>query len=272
MDIPKYLQILWSAKWLLLVGLVVSVIAAVLAGYRLDSGGLVPRADSSYQASTTVLVSSPDQSIYQAEVPGQTVQQGSTAPQSRDLTQTAVVYAYIIAGSTVRDAVQAKIGALRPSDSITAVRRTTQPGGDEKSPGRFSLPILDVVGTSDSPARAERISREANTAFRSYVAAQQNASSIPAGSRVQLETIDEGSAIENTGSNSAIPLVVTGLGVFLLFIALAFILHNIRTSRRRRTGALRVVAHARSTEHEEPRYLDPHDDPALERQLTPDRF
>lgn len=237
MDVPKYLQILWSSKWLLLVGLVVAVAAGFLVGYRVGPQGVQPRAASTYQAATTVLVSSPDQSIYEAEVPGQTIKEGTTAPQSRDLTQTAVVYAYIVSGSAVRDAVERRMGALEPGETISAVRRTTQPGGDEKSPGRFSLPIIDVMGTSSDPARAERISRDATTAFQDYVSRQQSASGIASDARVRLETIDEGDAVVQDGSNSSIPLVVTGVGVFLLFVVLALILYNVRAARaaRRRT-------------------------------------
>ena len=234
MEVPKYLQILWSYKWLLLVGLVVAVIAAFLAGYTWRDGAIESRATSTYSASTTVLVGSDNQPLYQAEIPGQPIQEGTTAPVQQDLTSTAVVYAYLISGTEIQSAVEEIIGEFSDEETVTAVRRTTQPGGNEQFPGRLSLPILDVVGVSPDPSRAEDISRTANTVFQSYVVAEQDASSLAPEQRVQLTTINESDAIEGEGSNPAIPIVVTGLGVFLVFVALAFLLYNAKLARQKR--------------------------------------
>ncbi|QEO10256.1 hypothetical protein [Protaetiibacter larvae] len=233
MDIPKYLQILWSSKWLLLVGLVVAVIAAFAAGYTISDGHLQSRTLPVYRATSTVLVGSASQPIFGSEIPGQTVAEGTTAPQARDLTQTAVVYAYIVAGSEIRAQVEEKIGALASTESISAVRRTTQPGGDEQNPGRFSLPILDIAGFSTNPSRAEEISRTANDVFQQYVADEQSDAAIPVDSRVQLSTIDEAAAVNVSKSSSILPLMATGLAVFLAFVIAAFARWNVRENRAR---------------------------------------
>ncbi|AYF98923.1 YveK family protein [Protaetiibacter intestinalis] len=234
MDIPKYLHILWSQKWLLLIGLVTAVVAGLFAGYTIVDGTLVSRVVPSYRAATTVLVGSASQPIFQAETP---VVDGSAAPQSRDLTQTAVVYAYVVAGDQIRAAVEAEIGPLGDGETITAVRRTTQPSGDESSPGRFSLPILDVIGTAEGAERAELISRTATDAFQDYVTAEQDAADIDTASRVQLTTLDQRAAEDVTKSGSMLPVVVTGLGVLAAFIVAAFVVWNVRESRSRRRAA-----------------------------------
>jgi len=231
MDIPQYLRILWAQKWLLLVGLVVAAIAGMFAGYTITDGTLTSRVTPSYRAASTVLVGSASQPIFQAETP---VTEGTALPQTRDLTQTAVVYAYLFAGEEIRADVEAQLGPLRDGESITAVRRTTQPGGDESSPGRFSLPILDVIGTAASASRAEEISRTATAAFESYVEKEQDASGIDAGARVQLTTLDSRPAEDVTKSGSMLPLIVTGLAVFLAFVIAAFVVWNVQTGRARR--------------------------------------
>lgn len=231
MDIPKYLHILWSQKWLLSVGIVASVIGGIFAGYTIVDGALVSRVAPSYRAASTVLVGSASQPIFQAET---SVQDGTTTAQVRDLTQTAVVYAYLVAGAQIREQVEEQIGSLREGESITAVRRTTQPSGDEASPGRFSLPILDVIGTAETPSRAEDISRTATRAFHDFVADEQDAAQIDDAARVQLTTLDERVAVDITKSGSMLPVVVTGLGVFLAFLVAAFAVWNIQESRARR--------------------------------------
>ena len=233
MDVPQYLRILWFSKWLLFAGLIVAVAAALFTGYGYENGGIVPRTAPTYQAATTVLVGSASQPLFQSEIPGQAVADGETAPQARDLTQTAVVYAYLVSGSEIRSRVEEKIGAFDSTESITAVRRTTQPGGDEANPGRFSLPILDIGGISSSPTRAEEISRTANEVFQAYVLAEQTEARIPADARVELATIDEAAAVDVSKSSSLLPLVATGLGVFLVFMVAAFVRWNVRESRAR---------------------------------------
>ncbi|CAN5276053.1 hypothetical protein BH11ACT2_BH11ACT2_17030 [soil metagenome] len=260
MDIPKYLLVMWSYKWLLLVGLVLAIVAGLLAAFTLVDGRIESRAAHSYTAGATVLVSSPTQPLYQAEVPGQTIKQGETAATPRDLTSSAVIYAYLISGTATQEAVEAKIGKLADDETITAVQRTTQPSGSEAFPGRLTLPILEVVGASSSPARAELIARTANEVFQQAVVQQQDAEKLAASDRVILTTIDSPVAVEDQGSNPAIPVLVTAIGVFLAFIALTFVLYNVRLNRAKRTAKKgQPAAHsdefdaldAADTEHDE---------------------
>jgi hypothetical protein len=234
MDVPQYLQILWSYKWLLAFGLVVAVAAALLAGFTIKDGAIESRATVNYTAATTVLVGSQNQPLYQSEIPGQPVQVGVTPPVKLDLVNTAVVYAYLISGGQTQSAVEEIVGPLADDESITAVRRTTQPGGNEAFPGRLALPILSIVGISTDPKRAEEISQAANQVFQEYVKGQQDAAQLPPEQRVELTTIKESAAVAAEGSNPAIPIVVTGVGVFLIFIARAFVLYNAKMARQRR--------------------------------------
>ncbi|WP_127792794.1 hypothetical protein [Agromyces sp. LHK192] len=240
MDVPKYLQTLWSARWLLVVGLVVAVLAALVAGFTIKDGAITSRAEQTYTAATTVLVGSENNPLFQASVPGETIEEGTTAPTEQDLSSTAVVYAYLVTGSEISERVQAEVGEFADDESLTAVRRTTQPAGDESFPGRLSLPILDIVGVSSDPARAEEISRTANDLFQDYVLEEQEEAGIPEDNRVELTTVKEGDAVAEPGSNPAIPILVTGLGVFLLFVALAFVLDAMKRSRRRRRDRART--------------------------------
>ncbi len=237
METPKYLVILWQSKWLLLVGLVVAVIGGLLAGFTIVNGQLVPRAEQSYTAGTTVIVSSKTQPMYQAVVPGQKLVEGQTLATDVDLASKAILYAYMVSGLDMRKGVESQIGALSDTESLTALRRTTQPSGDENFPGRYSLPIIDVVGASTDPKRAEGISRTATTLFIASVVAQQEAQAIPEDERVLLAVLDESPAVAVQGSNPLIPVVVAGLGIFLLFVAAAFIIAGAKSSRAKRAAA-----------------------------------
>lgn len=244
MDLPVYLRVLWLYKWLLVIGLIVAIVAGFAAGFTIKDGALESRAEKTYTASATVLVTSKSNPLFQAEIPGQALTEGVTAPTPVDISQTTVVYAYLVSGSEIRTAVEAELGPLSDVENISALRRTTQPTGDEQFPGRLTLPVLNVIGTAATPARAEEISVAANAAFQAYVAAQQDAQAVEETNRIQLTTLTENTAVEGANSNPLIPVVITAVGVFLVFIALAFVLYNIKLSqeksgasgRKRRAG------------------------------------
>jgi hypothetical protein len=235
METPKYLQTLWSYKWLLAFGLIVAIVAAFFAGFSITNGQVESRAVKTFSAGTTVLVTSPTDTLYQAQVPGQPVDPTVTPPQQLDLAGAAQIYAYIVAGQTIEDQVVAEVGTLdEDTESITAIRRTTQPAGDERFPGSLKLPVLEVVGTASTEQRAEDISAAATDAFLAYVTAEQEAKQIAPETRVQLEVLARGAAVEGDTSNPAIPIVITGVAVFLGFVALALILGGIRSGREQR--------------------------------------
>ena len=129
MSVPLYLRVLWSYKWLLAVGLVVAVLAAMVAGYTVKDGEVVSRVESTYQSETTVLLGGGPQSVFQDVRPGQTLQEGTTAAQQQDLTNTAVIYAYLVSGSEIRGQVEAAIGGFNEGEELSGLRRTTQPSG-----------------------------------------------------------------------------------------------------------------------------------------------
>lgn len=240
METPKYLQTLWSYKWLLAFGLIVGIVAAFFAGFSITNGQIESRAVKTFSAGTTVLVTSPTDTLYQAQVPGQPVDPTITAPQQLDLAGAAQIYAYIVAGQTIEDQVVAEVGSLdEETESITAIRRTTQPAGDERFPGSLKLPVLEVVGTAATEQRAEDISAAATDAFLAYVLAEQDDQQIAPENRVQLEVLARGAAVEGDSSNPAIPIVITGVAVFLGFVALALILGGIRSGHERRQARAR---------------------------------
>lgn len=237
MDVPNYLRILWKSKWLLVVGALVAAAAAFLAGFQIVEGRVVPRTATAYTAETTLLVSSQADNMFQAVIPGQQLVEGQTQPETVDLASKAILYAYVISGLEMRSAVETQVGAFSDTDALSAVRRTTQPGGDEAFPGRYTLPILSVVGASLDPARAETIAQTAADLFTEQIVAEQDAAALPVPDRVVVSVLDRSEATEVEGSNPAIPVAITFVGVFLLSVAAAFIVAGSRSKRAKRDAA-----------------------------------
>ncbi len=239
MDLPLYGKALWTYKWLLLVGVVAAVAAALFSGYRIQDGHLQSRSAASYSANTTVLLTN-ENSIFRAVEPGQAVQTGLSAPQQTDLGRVAQIYAYYATGDQIRADVQARIGALGSGDDLTALQRTAPPGADISTTGRDNLPVLTIIGKASSAARAQLISRQATASFEAYVTQRQDVAKIPAAQRIGLTVLSQQTAVAAKSSNPLVGVVVVGAGVLLIFVVVIFGLFNIR--RRRAENAAAATA------------------------------
>jgi len=244
-ETPRYLQLLGRQKVLLIVGLVVAIAAGLIAGFTLKDGAVAPRVDRTYTAMTTVYLSGPQPYVYQIEIPAQgepiteaTDQQVIVRPtQEIDLTDSAVILAYLASSNQTVDMVEAQLGPLADGEGVTAVSRTTQPAGDERFPGRMSLPLIGIVGTATSPERAEEISTAATEAFEEIVLTQQDELAVPEDVRLNLDVLTAAVSDEGEGSNPLIPVVVTTFAVFLLFLGIALLVGVMQDRRRAKRDA-----------------------------------
>ncbi|MTD15838.1 hypothetical protein GIS00_18035 [Nakamurella sp. YIM 132087] len=231
MDIALYGRALWTYKWLLVVGVVVAAAAAFLVGFKIQDGKVVSRSEGLYTASTYVLIGGNNGQLFLNQVPGEAVPDGSSAPRDVDLAGLAPTYAYYVSSDVIRKAVEDQVGAFGEDEALTAIARTNMPGSPDDTGGRFSLPVLSIIGQAPTAARAQDISRAANEAFQTFVAQQQDQNGTPAEQRTTLVTLNQNEAQPVETSNPLLGVVVTGIGVLAAFIALIFVLFNVRTRR-----------------------------------------
>ncbi|MBT2534470.1 hypothetical protein J7E83_20525 [Arthrobacter sp. ISL-48] len=230
MDMSRIFRVLWESKWLAVTGVIVAVLVALAAGFRVEEGSLKPRAERSFTASTQVMLSGAGIPLYQAQAADPALE-GGAAPREQNLSTAAVMFAYIISGSTLHDEVTKQAGPLTNDETINAVQRTTQPSGSEEFPGRLNLPIVEIHGTAATPERAVQLAQTTTEAFHSYVLEQQESAKLAPDARVVLADIRGAAVTENDVSSVAAPLIAVGGGTFLAFIALIFILDNKRRTR-----------------------------------------
>lgn len=236
MNLTNMFRVIGRHKALMVFGILIAVAAALFTAFKVEtgslweSGTLEPRSQIEYRASTQLLVSDPV-SVFSSRNAPQVEPDGSAPASSRDLSSLTVVYAYLASSDEMLAEVEQQVGPLGPDEALTAQQRTTQPTS-ETNTGTYRLPILDIMGTSSDPARAEEISRTAAALFQDYAAAQQDAAEVALTSRVQLPVIDERDAVPIDGTNPALPVIAVALGVFLGFLALIFAVDNVQVGRR----------------------------------------
>lgn len=236
MNLTNVFRVIGRHKALMVLGILIAVAAALFTAFKVEtgslweSGTLEPRTQIEYRASTHILVSDPV-SVFSSRNATQVVPDGATAATARDLASLTVVYAYLASSDELLAQVEEQVGPLGQDEALTAQQRTTQPTVQSNT-GTYRLPILDIMGTSSNPERAEEISRAAATLFQQFATAQQDAAGVPPENRVQLPVIDEREALPVDGTNPALPVVAVALGVFLGFLALIFAVDNAQAGRR----------------------------------------
>ncbi|WP_297082386.1 hypothetical protein [uncultured Demequina sp.] len=253
MEQPTYVRRLIEQKYVLAVGVLVALIAGFFAGFAIVDGEVVSRATKTFTASSKVLLTAPSPELYQVEIPEETETipldaDGNPTEQELiirpatplDLSNSAIILAYLASSDQIADAVEAEIGPLGDGESIVAVRRTTQPNGDERFGGRLELPIVEIAGVAESADRAQLISASATDAFEQMVLSEQRELGIAEDIRLVLEELNGPVAVEVEGSNPLIPVVVVGFGVFLVFIAAALIVGAVRDKLRERRAGMAV--------------------------------
>lgn len=235
MDVALFFRTLFRHKILLVLGVLVSLGVALYTGFTLEKGTLEPRAAQDYSASTTIMLGSanPQQSVFSSELPPRPLVEGQTPGDTRNLAGMAVIYAYLVGSDEIRALVEQQIGPLSEHESLSAIQRTTQPDGNERFPGDFELPIIDVMGSAHSAERAEEIATAGAQVFQAYAIGQQDAAAVAPTARVTFTPLRTQEAEVLEGSSPLLPIVAVGFGVFLAFVVLILIVDNIRRGRAR---------------------------------------
>lgn len=283
MEQPTYLKRLLNQKTLLIIGVFVALIAALLAGFTIKDGQIVSRVEQTFTATSNILLSEPDPTLYQTTIPGDTQVIAPVDPNAEqivegpdtpvNLTGSAMLMAYIAQSDAVVDRATTAVGGLQDNEMITAVARTTPPTGTEMFPGRLDLPIVQVVGAAASAERALELATAASTAFSEVVVERQDLEGVPPEIRLTLDVLNEPTVGEPEGSNPAIPIVITFVAVLLVFIAVALIIEAVRARRRAKEATAESPQPSATSDVLKESAADPSDIDVFEREIvgTPSR-
>ncbi len=239
MDLTLVGRALRRNKLLAAVGTLLAICAGFLAGYSIDStGGIEPRTPPVYSGASTVFLSNPGLSIYAAQLGGTTEADPAAVPENVNLASLASIYAWVVTGDAIRERTEAIVGEFGEGESLSAVRRTTQPAGDERFASNNQLPIFDVITTATSAERAVEIAEGATQVFLDYVVEQQEASGIAPERRVDVRVLRQASAVLADGGSSLMSsALVGGVVLFVSFLLIVYRTNAAEVRRRRGTPA-----------------------------------
>jgi hypothetical protein len=241
MDISLFLIVLWRAKRLMIVGVLVGAVLAVLAyGQPSFAGGhptLKPRSAVVWQSEAQLLIG---QSAYP-------YRQSPTEPNG-SLGSLSPIYANLANGSIMQGEIRRQLGT---HGSVKATE-------DVDLAASSFLPFVNFIATAPTGAEATRFAKGAAAIFEAFVTRQQIAQGIPASRRIRLSVVQSGANAKLIeGHKLSIPVLV-----FVAFLMGTVALVLIKENIRRRTAALAHLAPETPSVRSVPAEVETESDPA----------
>jgi hypothetical protein len=227
-DIQLYLRVLWRFRVLVVIGLLLATSLAFLSIVNISfDGGLKfsYRETPPWRSEATLLVTQggfPEgRSIFDEAATSPDITENTYISRFADpsrFERLALLYAHFATSDEVRQRMR-RDGPLNGRIDAEAV-----PAPD----GGSLLPIITVTATSPTPAAAKSLANRTVNAFREFLQEQQQASRIDAEDRVELPVINRPDRAEQVGGQPLLRPAFVFLLVFMISVALAFILENLR--------------------------------------------
>jgi hypothetical protein len=242
MSLARHAAVLWRFRGVVACGVLLGIVLAILASYKVGSGGLTPRGSETWSSESALLVTQP------GFPEGRVVLPTGNEPDAAE------------AGS--RPAAPAKSGKGGKGDDeilfadpnrflFLADFYTQLAGSDEVreripqkharnqiqvslvpgTAGTAVLPIIKLSTTASTGAGAQALNVGMTKALRDELAAEQGANGIPAGERVQLTEFNAPSAPALVSGRSHTASILALLLALIGSVAVAHILAALRPGR-----------------------------------------
>lgn len=234
MDIAAFLRVLWRFRFLVVAGAVLAGLAAFLSIARVDFAGGSPqvsyRAQEQWISSSTVLVTQDGfpwgrailDEVVPLNTPGETP---SYIPRYGDAARysgLAALYAELAKSDEVRRNVLR--GSTEGQSYDAQVVESPESGS--------ALPLIYMIGYGPTPETAVDVANRATNAFRRFLEGEQARNGIPARKRVDVVVTQEAATAQiHEGRSLARPIFLFLL-VSMVFVALSFVLENLKPSSR----------------------------------------
>jgi len=232
MDLDRHLQVLWRFKSIIAVGVILGVLVAALATFKVSLHGVGYRSPEVWTSTSKVLVTQAGfpwgRTVLGASFPGSAATgasaAGAEAPAATFADPTRLSYLSLVyANFLMGDEIRTMLKQIPPGAGIVA-----NPLRDGAASNADALPIIELATSATKPGDAQRLNVDAIAALRRYLDREQTRSATPKEQRVRLDTIaaPAGAALVE-GRKLTAPVAAFLLCVFAA-VALAYVLENLR--------------------------------------------
>jgi hypothetical protein len=238
MDLARHAGVLWRYRWVTAGGILLGIVLAVLASYKVTTGGLEPRGSSTYTSESQLLVTqagfpegrsvlpTPPPSDGLTPQPAENDKELQFADPSRFMTL-ADLYSTLIVSDEARSLIPEKPSASQiiasPLPAVSGVP---------------VLPIIQLTTTADTAAGAQALNTHTADALRELLKDRQAKADISPAQSVQIQTVNAPSPGALTGRPSHAGSI---LALLLCLIGTVAVTHLLEMLRTRREGDLEDV-------------------------------
>jgi hypothetical protein len=238
MDLARHARVLWRYRWVTAGGILLGIVLAVLASYKVTTSGLELRGSSTYTSESQLLVTQAGFPEGRSVLPTPPPTDGLTpqpagndkelqfADPSRFMTL-ADLYSTLIVSDEARSLIPEKPAASQiiasPLPAVSGVP---------------VLPIIQLTTTADTAAGAQALNTHTADALRELLKDRQAKADITPAQSVQIQTVNAPSAGALTGRPSHAGSI---LALLLCLIGTVAVTHLLEMLRTRREGDLEDV-------------------------------
>jgi hypothetical protein len=231
MDLARHAGVLWRYRWVTAGGILLGVVLAVLASYKVTTGGLEPRGSSTYTSESQLLVTqagfpegrsvlpTPPPTDGLTPQPSENDKELQFADPSRFMTL-ADLYSTLIVSDEARSLIPEKPSASQiiasPLPAVSGVP---------------VLPIIELTTTANTAAGAQALNTHTADALRKLLKDRQAKADITPAQSVQIQTVNAPSAGALTGRPSHAGSIIALLLCLIGTVAVTHLLEMLRTRR-----------------------------------------
>ena len=270
-NVAGYAQALRRFWWVLVIGVVVALLAALSARFTINffPPGLEEKEEISWTAESRLLITSADNPHFRSKetilVPrgpgggtGTSEDEGSgtqgqgedpaaeddnlvpfsSAPDLNTIVRNANTYPYVIESDEVADYRRREFGELPGSVTALGVTSVVTANRIELS----EIPIIRLIAVADTPEDAVGLADKTGKAFIGWLGDFQDSNDIPQDDRIVVEQLNTPrGAFASAGPSTTLPVFVF-LAVFAAFCVLAVLLDRLVPTRQPRPAQSDVEA------------------------------
>jgi hypothetical protein len=232
MDLARHARVLWRYRWVTAGGILLGIVLAVLASYKVTTSGLELRGSSTYTSESQLLVTQAGFPEGRSVLPTPPPTDGLTpqpagndkelqfADPSRFMTL-ADLYSTLIVSDEARSLIPEKPAASQiiasPLPAVSGVP---------------VLPIIQLTTTADTAAGAQALNTHTADALRELLKDRQAKADITPAQSVQIQTVNAPSAGALTGRPSHAGSILALLLCLIGTVAVTHLLEMFRTRRQ----------------------------------------
>jgi hypothetical protein len=237
MNLARHASVLWRFRRITFAGVILAIVLAVLASYRVSSSGLEPRGVETWNAVSQILVTQPGFPEGRVTLPEKQIDDALTADGEAAVEKNAAPKDQVDFADPARLAFLGDLYSkfLTSDEVLSRVPEQPRQGSVTASPfaasqGGLLLPVIQLTTMGPSPEFAARVNTNVYKALLEFLEERQAANEIARADRVDLQIIVSPAPTLAAGRKPTASVLVFML-VLLGTVAVTHLLEALRNRR-----------------------------------------